>query len=648
MAKIVAQGQLTIVDMHDMPPIQGRLTSNLPKIVVLSSNGASQSPSWASTNLVVTAQLYKAGNPNDLVSTGSTEITGITWYSTLGTSAETSTLPSGITKGKDGTSVYDNKLTINKNLLSASNPTLKLRAVIQYKYTGTGQSVPVSVEIDFGLANNGVAGLDSYSAILTNTAHSFPCNVNGNSLGAYTVKTSAIIYKGTTKRTGVTLVGKSGQTLPSGMTIEPIDGETNAVNIKVSNGATLGGDTGVIYLTATVDSKSFDLAFSWSKSKQGAAGGNATSYWAIPSTAAIVKKWNGSAWALEPSSISVKAMSQTGTSAAAAYSTYFKIQLYNGSTALTGSGNLTTSTANEASRSLTPSASTTFTHAKITMYKAGGTSTILDEEEIRLVQEPKKAVVVAVSADNDTIRNNAGSATLRVSVYKDGTDISSSATKKWMKGTSTTSIGTGTTLVVNASSVASSEIFKCQVTVDGSNYTDTIVIYDVTDPIQMSILSSNGEVFKNGMGTTDLTCKLWRNGSVLDEEGTKYAYCWHKFKNDSTEDTAWTPTLKVAASSSKKSPQVAKLTAASNGATLTVDDVTYIRKGYVIFLGSVTTAYTVSSVTKTSGTAGTVVLTATPASTATNTAIYLASYKAITVTDSQVDEKATFFCELLE
>ena len=650
MAKIVAQGQLTIVDMHDMPPVQGRLTSNLPKIVVLGSNGKDQNPSWSSTNLVVTAELYKAGNPNDLVSTGSSEITGITWYSTLGSDAETQTLPSGVTPGKVGTPLHNNKLTISSNLLSTSKPTLKLRAVIQYKYSGTNQSIPVSVEIDFGLANSGTAGQDSFSGMLTNTSHTFPATYEGAMAGSYSIETSALIYKGTSLVSGTSLAVKSGQTLPSGLTVSAVDGKTNSVLVKVAKDATLGGqDNGVIYLTASGEGKTFDLAFSWSKSRQGSAGDNATAYWSMCSAAAVVKKWNGSAWVYEPSSITVKGMSQTGEESAKAYSGRYKFQLYNGTTALTDSIASSTSSTDEASKTFNLPTGLTFTHVLVTMYKQGGTTTILDEQEIRVVQEPKKAVVVAVSADSDTIRNGVGTATISVRVYKDGTDVSATATKRWYKGVSGTSFSSATSITVSASDITTSEMYRCTVSVDGTDYSDSIVIYDVTDPIQMTVTSSNGEVFKNGVGSTDLTCRLWRNGSVLDEEGTKYAYCWHKIKEDGTEDTTWGPSLKTPATSGNKSlPIVAKLTAASSGSTLTLDNVSYIGKGSIIFLGSVATAYTVSAVSATSGTAGTVTLSVAPASTASGTAVNLASYKEISVTDSQVDEKATFICELIE
>lgn len=648
--KIVAQGQMTIIDMHDMPPVQGRLTSNQPKIVVLSSNGASQVPNWESTNLIVKAELYKAGDSSDLVSAGNNSVKGITWYYTLGSSAETSTAPSGVVVGKDTSALFNNKITINKRLLSTTNPSLKIRAVIDFEYSGTAQRVPVSVEIDFALANNGVAGNDSYSAFLSNTSAIIPCSFAGAvsvSTGV-AVPVQAVVYKGGTLRT-VTLstTPKSGTTLPSGVTIT--QGATaDAVNINFAYNTNMGGvDTGNITLVATCDGKTFEQVFTWSKSKQGDVGQNATSYWLVPNTRGLIKKWNGSAWVYDPTSVIAAAKSQTGTANAVNYSGRFKIQFYNGTTAIADAGFSVTSTADEASRSLVIPTTKVITHAVVTLYKAGGTSTVLDEERVIVIEESKKAVSVSVYCDSDTIRNNSGSATIKVAVYKNGTDVTNTAgtNKQWYKGATAVSGKTADNIVVTSNDVPSSEIYSCRVTIDGSTYTDSIVIYDVSDPIQGTVLSSNGDVFKNGVGTTNLSFALWRNGSVLDNAGIDYAYCWHKFDNAGVEDTAWFPVATAVASLATASPAVAYTAAAISGSTVVVDDVTYIRPGYVVFIGSVTTAYTVTAVNTSTKT---LTFSTAPAATATGTSIRLANYKTITVTDSQVAEKATFLCELVQ
>lgn len=645
MANIVAQGQVTIVDMHDMPPVQGRLTSNQPKIVVLSSDGTTQSPNWASNNLIVTAELFKAGDASDLITSGNSAIKGITWYITQGSGAETTTLPSGVTPGKTGSSAYNNILTINQRLLSSSVQSLKFRAVINFQYSGIAQNVPVSVEIDFALANNGVAGEDSYSAFLTNTSATIATSTSGSVVqtGGFSIETKAIVYKGITQKTEVVLstTPKDGVALPSGVTI--IQGATNdSVLIKFAQSTNQDNkDNGLITLVASVDGKTFDLVFSWSKSKQGNAGVDSVSYWMIPSTSAIVKKWNGTAWVFEPSSVSVTGMSQTGSGAATAFTTKYKIQLYNGSTPITDSGCLVETTGTSATLNIASLTSKTFTHIVFTMYNSSSGSTVIDEEKAMLVEQTKKPVVVSVYTESDTIRNNTGSAVIKVLVYKDGTDISASAVKAWYKGTTAISGQTGTSLTVTAADVPTSQMYSCKVTEDGTVYSDSILIYDASDPIQMAVDSSNGDVFKNGNGTTVLTCNLWRENSPLDDTGSDYAYCWKKYNNAGAEVADWVP---ANVNTTASNTIMTTTTAAISGNTVTVNDIANLKVGYKVFLAAATTPLQISAIDVATKK---LTFTTTPAATTSGSTVKLMNYKKITVTNSDVDEKATFVCQLV-
>ena len=61
---------------------------------------------------------------------------------------------------------------------------------------------------------------------------------------------------------------------------------------------------------------------------------------------------------------------------------------------------------------------------------------------------------------------------------------------------------------------------------------DTISFIDNSDPIQVSIESSGGDVFKNGVGSTTLNARLFQAGNEIDLQGTKYTYNWKKFDKD--------------------------------------------------------------------------------------------------------------------
>lgn len=47
--------------------------------------------------------------------------------------------------------------------------------------------------------------------------------------------------------------------------------------------------------------------------------------------------------------------------------------------------------------------------------------------------------------------------------------------------------------------------------------------------VLVSITSSAGSTFKNGIGSTELTARTFLSGNEVDEDGTKYEYRWHKF-----------------------------------------------------------------------------------------------------------------------
>ena len=64
---------------------------------------------------------------------------------------------------------------------------------------------------------------------------------------------------------------------------------------------------------------------------------------------------------------------------------------------------------------------------------------------------------------------------------------------------------------------------------------DYVTLMDLDDPIQVVIDSSGGDTFKNGLGTTDLTAVLYRNGVEIDAYNTggnyTYTYTWTMYED---------------------------------------------------------------------------------------------------------------------
>lgn len=109
----------------------------------------------------------------------------------------------------------------------------------------------------------------------------------------------------------------------------------------------------------------------------------------------------------------------------------------------------------------------------------------------------------------------------------------------WKKLSDTSNIYTGTkskTITVFADAVPAYAVFKCSAKDTDSTsgtynqvFWDSVTFIDNSDPIQVAILSTGGSVFKNGVGTTTLTAKLYKAGEEVDSDGTKYNYKWVKY-----------------------------------------------------------------------------------------------------------------------
>ena len=170
------------------------------------------------------------------------------------------------------------------------------------------------------------------------------------------------------------------------------------------------------------------------KVSDGANGTSATAYWLISSASAIGKNTSN---VFNPASITFSSKSQTGNSSVVNYSGRFIIAETTDGTNFTDKY---TSTGNESSKTYTPS-STNVKAIRVRMYKAGGTSVLLDEQLIPVVTDGKNgatgaaAVTAVLSNDSHSIPCNtsgtpstyAGAVTT-MSVFVGATDTSTSWT----------------------------------------------------------------------------------------------------------------------------------------------------------------------------------------------------------------------------
>ena len=94
--------------------------------------------------------------------------------------------------------------------------------------------------------------------------------------------------------------------------------------------------------------------------------------------------------------------------------------------------------------------------------------------------------------------------------------------------TNTTSQGI---LTVIPAAVANAQSFKAVIIDQAGGTAGTVVsgiitLLDYTDPLTCTIDSTAGSIFKNGSGTTTLTCRVYQSGAEIDTAGTTYTYKW--------------------------------------------------------------------------------------------------------------------------
>lgn len=118
----------------------------------------------------------------------------------------------------------------------------------------------------------------------------------------------------------------------------------------------------------------------------------------------------------------------------------------------------------------------------------------------------------------------------------------------WKKLADTAGKYTGTTtntITVYAAAVDSYAVFRCVATdtdsassTYNSTFTDVATFIDNSDPIQVVITSTGGDVFKNGQGSTTLTALVYQAGTEIDSSGNG-TYTWTKYNKDGVIDTSW-------------------------------------------------------------------------------------------------------------
>ena len=551
---IVAQGQISIVDLHDMPPVQAHLDANKSKTIVKKRDNSISPNVSASDALLISAELYEAGSQTNLFSkaNGMGEngiITGITWTVRQGSAliSPDSYSANGISITTPSGYYANSQMKITK--AATLDPNLTVSAVIEYRYIGMDESTPITIDIDFSTVYHGSDGDDAYSLSMSNTAHIFPINpADGTLIPGVSTTCDFELYQGNVKQDGFTITKGNHSNLfnvnlgsfdstNKKQTVTISVNEAVAANIRATGAPET--EQGVIPFTITAKDGKTKLKhdFSWAVSSKGVNGNDSTSYWMIPSTTRLVYKPDATTgnFAFDKNYITVQGKKQTGKNPVqdAGSAVKFSAVLYDAAdkkigdtitgTRIPASGNLNTNT-----RKIV-----------IEMRTNNGDNILLDTETIQVQVIEKDPVTVSLTSNTREVRNSSGTATLTFSVFRKGKDVSTTCGDITWRVGETISENKTNTLTIAGSSIDNFVNIKASVVIQGTTYYDTISIIDVSDPIQVMIMSSRGDQFVNGFTSTELTAEIWQNGVKIDEDGSKYNYTWKKFNRNGDRDNTF-------------------------------------------------------------------------------------------------------------
>ena len=246
---LLATSQITIVDLNDAVSLQSYLTGNVPKVQFLTNNGM-YTPNYTNSPATVTAELYRLGSADNLITNNSRYVTKIEWYYKLLPNTDWVKITSNDSKFTlGGTSPKFHSVSINQNLMTKETPGLAIKCEMTYKEDWMPEPHIQVSEMDFSLTVQGDDGADSYTALLTNAAHTVICNSSGTAesgeLGSSGRATSDIIvYKGATLLTAVADTATPGKgqfkytiKTQTGCTAARKDNDTFYINTMTANSA---------------------------------------------------------------------------------------------------------------------------------------------------------------------------------------------------------------------------------------------------------------------------------------------------------------------------------------------------------------------------------------------------------------------------
>lgn len=522
---IIATGSKTIIDLSDGKSLSAYLGSNQPRVQINDVNAGAYTPDWttAAGKLVITPVVYANQTAIDLSDSNLT----ITWKRKTGSGSEAALEASETVSG--------NILTVTANkLTTASGNVLTYIAYVTYKDPETTLPINAAAQIDFALVTTGehaktawISGeqVFKYDADgnVTPTQITLTANLQNVTMSKWQYKNDKDVW--TDYPTTADNASINGTTL----IIKPTHAvfvDTSAAIRIVTSDANIGDSTSLYKVSDGTDGSAGaagkDASVVFLTNENMTFAGNANGQVSATTKQCNVVAYKGTT-KVEPK-VSEITGAPTGMTITKGSATNNEIPL-----TITVSANATLGGSGQQQGTISvPITDPVNTTLKIQWSKVNTGAT---------GQNGKSAVIFALYApDGEVFVNQKGTLTIETQAYIGSTKITSGATYAWAvysSGKWTTLTGeTGSSLEVDGASVSGIATYRCTMTYDGQTYTDVITLTDKTDNYQATIESTGGDIFKNTVGSSTLTCRLFQNGTEVDTAGTEHTYKWYRMDKD--------------------------------------------------------------------------------------------------------------------
>lgn len=522
---IIATGQISIVDLSDGKSLSCYITSNLPKTQIRDPNpGGSINPDWSGTpKLILTPVVFANQTALPLGSAGLT----VTWKRKEGAGSEAALAT--------GEAVSGGVLTVSANKLTGvTSGLLTYLCYVTYTDPETGIPVNIVADITFSQIQTALNAKTAWisgeqlfkydaSSAVTPAQITLTANLTNVSMTKWQHKNASGDWQDypttadNASITGTTLNIKPTHAvfMGDGATLRIVTSDENVSDImtvyKVRDGASdsSGASAPMAFLTNE------NITFAGNVSGQVSA---------ITKTCNVVAYQGTSKVTPTVGSITGAPTGMTVTKGAAANN---EIPI---SIAITANATLGGAGQQQGALSvpITAPVATTLTiqWSKVNTGATGAAGT-----------PGADAVVFSLYAPNGNVfLNGSGTLTIQAAAYKGTTAITTGATYVWKKYVAgswqTVSGQTGSSLSVSGADVTGVASYQCTMTYESKTYTDTITLIDKTDPYLAVIESSGGDIFRNGIGTSTLLCRLFQNGQETDATGAGHTYKWYRRDKD--------------------------------------------------------------------------------------------------------------------